>query len=361
MPITRSTFAGALLSASIGVALVAAGCGDVEPEGAEITRAPVTTPAIPPMVPPEPYVLAPDGTRQDLVQAGIYRPDGKKWARILGKALFWDEQSGSDGNACASCHFHAGADTRLKNQLNPGSHDLTKSKDGDTAFGSLRSDTGAVLPGRMASGAMASPNYELKPADMPLHRLENELDRNSRIITTTNDRVSSLGSFEATFRRVRVLGGKDRCIDPKSTTYRAGPYAARQVEPRNTPSFHNATFNFRNFWDNRANNLFNGVGVFGMRDVLGDKSKRLIIRDASGRPTLGYLSVEDASLASQAVAPPLSELEMSCEGRTFADVGRKLLFTIPLRDQRVSKQDSVLGPYVSPFGRGLHPGTRTPH
>ena len=29
----------------------------------------------------------------------------------LGKALFWDMQVGSDGiQACASCHFHAGAD-----------------------------------------------------------------------------------------------------------------------------------------------------------------------------------------------------------------------------------------------------------
>src|SRR5436190_15034839 len=37
---------------------------------------------------------------------------------VLGKALFWDMQVGSDGKvACASCHFHAGADHRLNNQL----------------------------------------------------------------------------------------------------------------------------------------------------------------------------------------------------------------------------------------------------
>src|SRR5689334_3698977 len=36
----------------------------------------------------------------------------------LGKALFWDMQAGSDGRtACATCHFHAGADHRLQNQL----------------------------------------------------------------------------------------------------------------------------------------------------------------------------------------------------------------------------------------------------
>ena len=33
----------------------------------------------------------------------------------LGKALFWDQQVGSDGQSCASCHFHAGADNRSKN------------------------------------------------------------------------------------------------------------------------------------------------------------------------------------------------------------------------------------------------------
>jgi cytochrome c peroxidase len=36
----------------------------------------------------------------------------------LGKALFWDMQLSSDSRvACASCHFHAGADHRRQNQL----------------------------------------------------------------------------------------------------------------------------------------------------------------------------------------------------------------------------------------------------
>ncbi|MBW2451829.1 MAG: cytochrome-c peroxidase, partial [Deltaproteobacteria bacterium] len=36
---------------------------------------------------------------------------------VLGKALFWDMRVGSDGKtACASCHFHAGVDNRVKNQ-----------------------------------------------------------------------------------------------------------------------------------------------------------------------------------------------------------------------------------------------------
>lgn len=37
----------------------------------------------------------------------------------LGKAFFWDRQVGSDGQACASCHFVAFADNRTRNQLSP--------------------------------------------------------------------------------------------------------------------------------------------------------------------------------------------------------------------------------------------------
>ncbi|MDX1428635.1 MAG: hypothetical protein R3282_00040, partial [Rhodothermales bacterium] len=45
---------------------------------------------------------------------------GRLWAEILGKSFFWDMQVGSDVvQACGSCHFHAGADNRTRNQLNP--------------------------------------------------------------------------------------------------------------------------------------------------------------------------------------------------------------------------------------------------
>ena len=44
---------------------------------------------------------------------------------------------------------------------------------------------------------------------------------------------------------------------------------------------------------------------------------------------------------------------MSCDGRDFSDVGRKLLKTIPLFKQTVDWNDSVLGPYVRANGKGL--------
>src|SRR6202000_3429289 len=60
----------------------------------------------------------------------------KQTAIRLGKALFWDMQVGSDGvQACASCHFRAGADPRSKNQLSPG---LKRVPDPDLCFSAGR-------------------------------------------------------------------------------------------------------------------------------------------------------------------------------------------------------------------------------
>src|SRR3954469_10884066 len=83
----------------------------------------------------------------------------EKAAVVLGKALFWDMQASSDNQmACASCHFHAGADNRLKNQLSPGSN-----------------NTFDPLGGSGKQGA----NVTLTAADFPFHRLTNQDDRDS--------------------------------------------------------------------------------------------------------------------------------------------------------------------------------------
>ncbi len=299
-------------------------------------------------------MLAPDGTHLTLEDADILKPGrGRYWATVLGKALFWDQQAGSDGNACASCHFSAGTDPRIANQLSPGFNDETHAPGGDHQFGSTRSDTGEIAAGHMLSGALASANYTLTPADFPFLALSDKRDRNSPIRTHTNDVVSSQGSFEAEFERVRSLGFHDDCDDTPNV-FTIGSLGARQVEPRNTPTTINSAFFHSNFWDGRANNTFNGVGVFGMRDIHGDPDKRLVVLEG-GRPTLGYIAVKNASLASQSVGPPVSALEMSCNGRSLPDVGRRLFRTLPLLYQRVDPGDSVLGPYASCWGTGLLP------
>jgi cytochrome c peroxidase len=314
-------------------------------------------PQPPPIVPPPPARFIPALPPELAEGGGIIQ--SYPYALALGKALFWDQQAGSDGQACASCHFNAGADVRTQNQLNPGFGDLTTGSGGDTAFGSNRSDTGTVSAGLMPSGNKAGPNATVVPADFPLHRLQDEADRDSPILTDTNDVVGSMGAFAAEFSEI-AADGSEHCnsvdADIFHVSVAGGQHAAaRQVEPRNTPTTINAVFNIRQFWDGRANNLFNGVGVFGLRDIIGDPDLRLIVVGDDGAAGLDFLTLENASLASQAVGPPLSAIEMSCRGRSFADLGRKLLRTDPLARQRVSPNDSVLGRLAHPQHAGLLP------
>src|SRR5689334_3385085 len=85
-------------------------------------------------------------------------------AIILGKAFFWDQQSGSDGLGCASCHFHAGADNRAKNQLSPG---LRNEKGG--ALSQTFNITASNRAMKIGPPPGGGPNYTLKAADFPFH------------------------------------------------------------------------------------------------------------------------------------------------------------------------------------------------
>lgn len=263
-------------------------------------------------------------------------------AIALGKALFWDLQAGSDGQACASCHFHAGADSRTKNQISPGI------LGGDRAFG------------KTATGG-GGPNYQLKASDFPFHRLANPLDRDSKVLFESNDVVSSQGTFGASFHGTTALAnakgkptGKvsEKCGPAPLDEFTIAGKATRRVEPRNTPSVINAAFNHRNFWDGRANNVFNGVNPFGQRD----RNARVLVANPDGSTWLTQIALRNASLASQAVGPALSEFEMSCDGRQFGDLAKRLLALRPLAQQEVHAQDSVLARLRNPAGKGLDVG-----
>jgi cytochrome c peroxidase len=283
--------------------------------------------------------------------AGIVKD--RDWAAVLGKALFWDMSVGSDGMACASCHFHAGADARISNSLSPG---LIELPDADTTFGATVAASPFAL-GATASGGVVDSTYTLVADDFPFHQLANILDRNSGLEVTTNDVVSSAGAVDATFNRIRLIGPFDRCDEVMSDVFHADGLAARQVEPRNTPTVFNAVFNHRNFWDGRATNDFNGVGVFGQAEMLSDPAARLVVLE-NGTLQLTALNLPDSSLASQAVGPPLSNLEMSCGERTFPKIARKLFAPLrrPLSLQKIHSQDSLFGA-SAPFGdlRGALP------
>jgi cytochrome c peroxidase len=254
----------------------------------------------------------------------------KAAAIALGKALFWDMQVGSDGvQACATCHFHAGADHRTKNQLNPGQ------AGGDASF------------------QLAGPNATLTPAHFPLHRLSVRGDRFSPVLADSNDVVGSQGVFDGEF--VGTARGKAKEIgapvaDP---VFHVGPANTRRVTGRNAPTVINAAFNYNNFWDGRANFVFNGVNPFGDADA----GARVYANDGGLTPV--RVHIPNASLASQAVGPPGSDVEMSLSGRTFADIGRKLLSLRPLGKQVVHPSDSVLGPLSRTSRWAGRPGLAT--
>ena len=241
---------------------------------------------------------------------------------VLGKALFWDVQAGSDGRtACASCHFHAGADHRRQNQL---------ASPRDAAF-ALR------------------PNHALAIDDYPFRKLEDPLDGRSAVVRDTRLVAGSAGVVRRAFLALEEGNGTEVGVDDGTVT----PFAiegvkVRQVTPRNTPSVVNAVFNVRNNWDGRASRVFTGATPFGDSD---SALNALVVTPDGLEPE--RVRIENASLASQAVAPAVSEVEMSYAGRRWPMLGRKLLALQPLAKQEVSPDDSVLGNLASESGPGL--------
>lgn len=284
---------------------------------AAFAHGPIPVPLIDAPIPPVPGLT--DGSDPIVVN--------KEMAIALGKALFWDVNVGSDGMACASCHFHAGADSRSKNQINPG---LLGSLDTAETFDALASGSGG-------------PNHQLTVADFPLVQFDNPLDKTDGLglISNTDDTIASSGTFSGEFTGTsRFRGSNDRCDRSADPLFNVHGTGTRRVEPRNAPTVINAVFNHRNFWDGRANNVFNGSTPWGDRDpdagVWVKTGRRSVDKQA--------LHLVNSSLASQVVATALSQLEMTCSNRSIADIGRKLLFRKPLQSQKVHYQDSVFAP-----------------
>jgi hypothetical protein len=301
--------------------------------------------------PDQPRAMAPLGSVSvpEPQNLGQFVKD-KTAGAALGKALFWDMQLGSDGEtACATCHFAAGADNRSKNQLNP----------------------------RVGRFVVHKPNDQLTASDFPFHRLADPGDRNSEVQFDSEEVVGSAGLLPTLFKGVVPGSPVEQTTSPGTDPiFNVGGVNVRRATGRNAPSVINAVFNFRNFWDGRAQNEFNGVDPFGMRDstarvaevVKGTEQLVSLTDDCAlvngVAQVRGPLCLNDASLASQAVGPPPNNVEMSADGRTlkdigkklapFRDVGRKLQALRPLGRQLVSPSDSVLGGYAR--GGGARPG-----
>ncbi len=432
----------------------------------EIPRSLKCTPA------PEPYMLDANGAAVSISPSII---KNKAALIALGKMLFWDTQVGSDGIACASCHFQAGADNRIKNQINPGMRNASGqlAHDGATPMGNVfdymssyvsanQLDFLALDPLLVSPGK--GPNYTLKKADFPLRKykasenavdgeieteaelaaeaaleppetpeaiaaeqaelaggveapevvidetitnvaegvvapehsaewtppqpdaallalealepVEAEVDLATVVVTDpptqfnrhaeveydSDDVISSQGVYPSKFNTLTATGRQEVCDKRFETTgaelpiFNVAGYTVRQAAPRNTPSVINAVYNFRNFWDGRANNVFNGLDPFGERSFVNGNmpETEIYAKVDNGSPMKKRVTIYNASLASQAVGPALSDLEMSCAGKAFPELGKKMLTRKPLSNQKVDPTDSVLGTYSKPV-IGLKP------
>ncbi|MBZ5532655.1 MAG: hypothetical protein LAO20_14580 [Acidobacteriia bacterium] len=289
-------------------------------------------------------------------------------AIALGKALFWDQQVGSDGvQACATCHFNAGADSRAMNQVDPGLRDKDPSSPNFNAY------TLGVL-----SGNVYYPNYQLHAGnptagfggyhdgDFPLYKPLTDLGTfpfNTGV--NHHDVISSQGVFARTFNSITVGNSVDNStVSPDVNFSYPDPshpgqlINTRKVEPRNTPSAVNAVFNFRNFWDGRARNICNGANPFGDRDA---SSHFFSASTTTIQPVSGLVRLQNSALCSQALGPALSGFEMSAAGRSFPLLGRKLMSLDPLSAtggplaaQLVDSNDSVLGKNSKSPKRGIN-------
>ncbi len=302
-----------------------------------------------------------DSLRLAILQDGVPLPDqldafikNRKAAIQLGKALFWDMQVGSDSvQACASCHFHAGADNRTVNQLNPNLLTIVDMRNGDIeGYFQAPKNSDVVFHTK-------EPNRKLSPSDFPFVKvIQDYVLRDDGGIAparaNSNDIASSMGVSLSLFNGVQpgiALEGGTPLLD---TIWNInGVTTVRRVEPRNTPSVINAVFNFSNFWDGRANPHFNGQSAFGDQDPFAF----VVVNHPQAGLAIQQISLNNASLASQAVAPLTSNFEMSFGSppqnttRTLFEIGYKLLRPSPINNQplvplglqHVHPEDSVLG------------------
>ncbi|MBZ5490021.1 MAG: hypothetical protein LAO76_03700 [Acidobacteriia bacterium] len=344
----------------------------------------------------------------------------------LGKALFWDMQAGSDDiQACASCHFNAGADSRANNEVNPGQ------AGGDSTFQLGVPFNGSLGPNYHYKAGSADAGFGgYHDGDYPFRKVADVNDRFS-VTSDVNDVSGSQGQFGLTNDTITVTqtgehalgdgnsgqvdghrttddgndngltfgngrpglpgrkpgptnssnkgtntsnnsqsgskkqnsGASGNATSVESTTPVVDPVFSypseadptqrintRRVTGRNTPSAVDAVFNFRNFWDGRAQNVCNGANPFGTRD----KANHLLVVDAiDGKLGPTQVNMVNSALCSQSLGPILSSTEMSADNRNFHQVGKKLLARVPLANQLVDPTDSVLGVFSKSPDKGL--------
>lgn len=281
-------------------------------------------------------------------------------AIMLGKALFWDMQVGSDGQtACATCHWHAGADARIYNTLAP--PEAVKETQ------PLRSVLSKLEHNDFPFIKRYNPDPN-DPTDPYLNPASLAYERRGEV-------VGSKGVEKRDFDNINLWRDVEDGTPVQDPIFFVHGRNIRTVTSRNSPTVINAVFNHRLNWDGSASFYFNGVNKYGKADeharvYESGKSYKTVsrwVRQRLGRfftwvkqtetieeEHLDKVAIllDNAALASQAVTPPTVS-EMSWLGRPFPELGRKMLYLQPLAKQHVYFTDSVLSPYSIYFGQGL--------
>ena len=224
----------------------------------------------------------------------------KQAAIRLGKALFWDTQTGGTGTqGCASCHFSAGVDNRTNKGTLAGGHNGNVDTISFTA------------------------------ASFPFKALQQD------------DIVGSQGVPAQDFNHLVYGSAKDDCTLTGD--------GSLQTTGRNAPNAIMAIFNRDSFWDGRAKMEFNGVNPGGVNPDV-----KIWVNGPAGLFQQAVI-ISPASAASQAVGPANNQVEMSCKGRNWGDLGKKMINNglSPLADQYVDKTDGVLGAYSKYPAKGM--------
>jgi cytochrome c peroxidase len=231
---------------------------------------------------------------------------------------------------------------------------------GGGAFGHQTSMGPATLASALS--AFRGGNKALSAADFPFHRLKDALKSPDHPNDTTPENPVTYDSEEIAgsqgislkeFLSVTLGNPVDNGADLADPLFQVNSLNVRQVTGRNAPTNINAVFLDRLFWDGRANHYFNGVNPFGNLD----KDAKVFEAGADGRLQAVNILLNNAALASQAVGPVNSSVEMSWLNRSFPEVGRKMLSLRPLALQAVHQEDSVLGSFRHASGFGLNDST----
>ncbi len=275
-------------------------------------------------------------------------------AIALGKALFWDQQMGSDGVvACATCHSSFGVDARTQNTVAPGGFASAQSPDFD--------DDAFYGPNKKLSSEMFPFHAKVDPLKRTINFPDSEFiagepvemsDHEDNILRDNDDVVGSSGATRKLYNSLLPLGEKYSAVEngdlesaenggisEETALFTEAGTRHRTVTGRNAPTTYGAVYHKKLLWDGRAKNTFNGVNEHGDMDV----DAKVWRADDIGNASQVSISIENAALASQAVGPPLDAIETSFIGRTFADLGQKMLTLSPLAQQEVHPEDSVLG------------------